>query len=373
MTRPSRRAPRPSSPRRWCPSTEHSRPAKRGSSSRRSTSTLAGDQPRRFAASIPSGSTVRSGGCVVASLNSAEIYLVRIPEAPMLFSWWARRSRRPAAFDAAGRLTQPAIEAALRSDGSLGAPARGAGRARAGRCDPDRRVVQPSLLRDAQRMANGYTRSDGTRVAAGTGGAAAADAFLEGARHGGRGPARPAGRPALPGASLPALLASGLAGRRPTGSSCEGRPDPRSRSSAWTPVPGVSRPPSAACWTTRPSRGSPSGGSRPVLADADDGRTARPARPASRRPRPRGPHAERHRPRSSCPTPGPTPFCSATDLLADPVRAAQAVLGELAVDLEGGTGPLAAHPARHRRRASARSLPPQLWGPLSRGSATRPS
>ena len=302
--------------------------------------------------------TVRSGGRVVASLNSAAIYLVRRPEAPLLFSWWATFQGDPA-FDTGDRLTQPAIEAALGSDGSLGAPAQALAALEQNGAIPIDVIVQPSLLRDAQQMARGYTRSDGTRVAAGTGGAAAADAFLKALTTAAAAP--PVQLVGLPysGASLPALLGSGL---QDDADRQQQRGDQILASILGVdPVPGVSRPPSGLlddatlAWLV--GRGQPT-----VLADAST--VDRPPGASGLAP---PPTATIFTPSGQAtlvlPDPGTDALLQRTDLLADPVRAAQAVLGELAVVWKEAPAP---SPPTQRGVAVALPsiLPAQLWGPL---------
>jgi hypothetical protein len=120
----------------------------------------------------PAQIDLRTGVTVVATLNTAAVHLVRTPEEPMRFAWWAElTSPPPLAPD--GRLADPAFEASIAPGGSLASevaalhhlatdPSRG---------QPIDVVVQPSMLDALVVMAGGYDRSDGTTVPAGTKGA----------------------------------------------------------------------------------------------------------------------------------------------------------------------------------------------------------
>ena len=89
------------------------------------------------------------------------------PEQPLQLAWWTEVSG-PIAFGPDGRLSDPSLEAAVAPDGALAMQADALLRMDE---DPDLRstidlVVEPLLLDQLARMADGYERSDGTTVPA---------------------------------------------------------------------------------------------------------------------------------------------------------------------------------------------------------------
>ena len=101
----------------------------------------------------------------MAALNTPLIHLVRPPEQPLQLAWWTEVSG-PIAFGPDGRLSDPSLEA--RSHPTGRSPCRPTALLRMDE-DPDLRstidlVVEPLLLDQLARMADGYERSDGTTV-----------------------------------------------------------------------------------------------------------------------------------------------------------------------------------------------------------------
>lgn len=304
-----------------------------------------------FAAGIPAG-----------SLGSAAIHLARTPEAPLLFTSWFELTSEPA-FTPEGALVDPSLEAALTPNGALGAPLAGL-RAALAVAPPEAAidvVIQPSLLNDLARMVDGYARSDGTEVAEGTGGAAAASTFLAELREAAAAP--PVQVIGLPyaGASWPALLGSGL--------ESEARIQ-LVRSSqvirgllGRDPSTDVAQPTHGLLddatieWLARQGRTT-------ILADVDE--VERPVQTLDFAP----PPAATFEGIDGAPTttlvlpdPGTDELLHRADLLADPIRAAQVVLGELAVIWK--ERPVPEPPTRLGiALALPDSLPPLLWKPL---------
>ena len=140
---------------------------------------------------------LRSGGSQVAVVDTAVIFLVRVPEVPLLASTTIELTA-PIAFDPDGLLVDPGFEASVAPTGSLGAEVSALARlARGEQVSPVDLVVQPSLLDELSRMADGYERADGSRVPQGEGGAAHADTLLTELRHGGGIPVDPHHRDAV--------------------------------------------------------------------------------------------------------------------------------------------------------------------------------
>jgi len=152
---------------------------------------------------------LRSAGASIAWIDTPAIVLVRIPERPLLLSW-STELTAGIALGPDGRLTDPGFEAEIAPGGTLArqvAALSGVARA-AGR--PFDLVIEPALLDQLSRMGDGYERADGSVVASGDDGAANAAALLAEIRR----VAAPGGPlvTSLPfsGATVPSLIASGL-------------------------------------------------------------------------------------------------------------------------------------------------------------------
>ncbi|HEY6566441.1 MAG TPA: hypothetical protein VI341_02895 [Actinomycetota bacterium] len=112
----------------------------------------------------PAQIDVRSDGVVAASLNTALIHLVRAPEEPMLLSWWTEITG-PIAFGPDGRLNDRSFEVSVAPDGSLGAQV--ASLLRLVESEDHGAIdlaVEPALLDQLVRMSQGYERADGSVV-----------------------------------------------------------------------------------------------------------------------------------------------------------------------------------------------------------------
>ncbi len=303
---------------------------------------------------------IRSAGTVIASLTTPILYFVRPPIAPMRFTWWTELAPT-IAFGADGRLDDNGFADSLSSAGQLGAPV--AALHQLVDDHPAARtslVVTPSLVEQAQRMTHGYTRADGTLVAPGEDGAATADAFLDTLQDvmvadGVQTVATP-----FSGPTLSSMLASDL-----------GQDLDDQRTLGVQTLQDLSGVP-LQIQVARPTAGALSdealdwlagSGVTTVLGDTDTiERTGEATVPEP------APTATLTSPNGTAlnlvlPDPGAQSLLERSDLLADPVRAAQAVLGELAVEWK--EAPVPEEPnVRGRALALPSSLPPGLWQPL---------
>ena len=108
----------------------------------------------------PAQVDLRSSEAPLTTLNTPLIHLVRAPEQPLQLAWWTEVSG-PIAFGPDGRLSDPSLEAAVAPEGALAMQAAALLRMDE---DPDLRstidlVVEPLLLDQLDRMADGYERS----------------------------------------------------------------------------------------------------------------------------------------------------------------------------------------------------------------------
>ncbi|HJU57742.1 MAG TPA: DUF6049 family protein [Actinomycetota bacterium] len=121
---------------------------------------------------------LRSGTSSVAELRTPVIFLVREPEEPLDLSW-TFVLHHPITFAPDGTFTDPSLELALGPGGRLHGEIRSLRTLAADPTGPHVDVaVSPVLLTQLGRMRDGYTMSDGEmlrEVAAGMGGAALAD------------------------------------------------------------------------------------------------------------------------------------------------------------------------------------------------------
>ena len=113
----------------------------------------------------PAQVDLRSNAVPLASINTAVIHLAREPERPMRLGWWAELTG-PTAFGPDGRLVDPSIESMVAPGGPLGSEAAALERIAT---DPSLRVpldvaVEPALLDQIARMTQGYEREDGSTV-----------------------------------------------------------------------------------------------------------------------------------------------------------------------------------------------------------------
>jgi hypothetical protein len=262
----------------------------------------------------------------VAVVDTAMIFLVRDPEVPLLISTTIELTA-PIAFDPDGMLVDRDFEASVAPTGSLGAEVSALARlAREQQISPVDLVVQPSLLDQLSRMADGYERADGSRVPAGEGGAAHADSLLTELRQTVASPSIHVTAMPFSAPTIPSLLASGLAA------------DLAAQQAAglamvqqvlgMDPSPTVIRPPEGALDDAAVSALAALGAST-ILGDADT--VERPPQPNEFAPPPTAALAVGGQTVDLVlPDAGTQALLSQAGFLTDPVRAAQATLGELA-------------------------------------------
>ncbi|MGH2596185.1 MAG: DUF6049 family protein [Actinomycetota bacterium] len=268
---------------------------------------------------------LRSGGAQLAVIDTALIFLVRAPEAPLMVST-TMELMAPIAFGPDGRLTDPTFETAIAPEGTLGAEVAALDRMAGDARSAVDLAVEPALLDQLNRMADGYVRVDGTTVANGTGPAADADTLLTQLRHAVASPnvhvtAMPFSAP-----TIPSLLASGLA-QDLSVQLAAGR-DVVRQILGIEPSSAVVRPPGAAVDDAAVGAITALGAST-ILGNADT--VARPPQPNGFAPLPTASLDIGGRTVALVlPDPGTQALLAQTAFLADPVRAAQATLGELA-------------------------------------------
>ena len=268
---------------------------------------------------------LRSAGTPAAVLDTPVIFLVRRPEAPLLLTTVVELSA-PIALGPDGRLDDPSFEAAIAPEGTLAAEVSALDRMADDAYSPVELVIQPSLLDQLQRMADGYERADGTSVAGGTGSTADATALLTGLR-------QIAGSPsidmiALPFAAptVPSLITSGLSTDL-AAQIARGRDTVR-RLLGVEPTSTVARPTEGAL-DDAAVNALVALGATTILGNADT--VERPPQPNEFAPPPTAALAVGAETESMVlPDPGTQALLGQTGFLDDPVRAAQAALGELA-------------------------------------------
>jgi hypothetical protein len=322
----------------------------------------------------PARIDLRSAGVQVATLDTPLVHLVRTPEVPLRLAWWAEFDA-PIAFDPQGRLTDPRLEEAVSPGGALAEQVDAIGDAivRAPDADPFDLVITPAVLDELERMADGFERANGEVVAAEDPPATDATALLDSLREIAADPdvrvlATPFAAPLLP-----SLVSGGLA------------PDLERQRAAGDatvqarlgvpPVTSTARPPGGALddaslsWLTEV-------GATTVLANADT---------AERLPQPNSfalpPVVSTVTAAGAAvdlvlPDPGVQALLGDPELLGDPVRAAQAVLGELATIWREQPVPAPQPDGSETIRGVAvampAALPPALWAPLIRRLSEAP-
>jgi hypothetical protein len=311
----------------------------------------------------PARVDVRSNGSVVAALTTPVLYFVQPPIAPMLLASWIEL-QPTIAFGPDGRLLDTAFPDALSPQGQLGAPIAALNGA-LGRLGPAGEfpmsvVAEPALVEQAQRVASGFTLADGTAVPKGTDGPLKAAAFLDSLSNAAHGPGVRTVATPFAGPTIPSMLASGL-----------GRDLEAQRSLGVETLQSLTGT-TLQTDVARPTAGSLSddaigwladSGATTVLGDVDT--VARHAEGPSLNP---DPTATVNAPDGSnvtlvLPDPGVEGLLARPDLVADPVRAAQAVLGELAVIWKESPVPEGGH-VRGVALALPSSLSPGMWTPM---------
>ncbi|MEP6758039.1 MAG: hypothetical protein ABJB55_02475 [Actinomycetota bacterium] len=300
------------------------------------------------------------GDTVVATLTTSVIYLVRPPEKPMLSATWLQFPA-PIAFGADGALVDPSFSAALGPGGYLRSPLDALADVTIGAHPhgPFDLVIDPLVVSQARDLADGFRTADGTEVTNNEVPARQADAFVRelsavvSNTNEMETIANPYASPLLP-----AMLASGLseelAGERVAGDTVVG-------SLGVQPVGGVAHPAAgqlsedALAWLAGVD-------THIVLGDA--GTIDRTATQGYAAPAPTVPVATPAGDMTMVlPDPDTQALFDRPDLLGDPVRASQLVLGELAVIWKEAPVP-AAPTVRGIAIAPPPTLPPAMWGPL---------
>lgn len=269
---------------------------------------------------------LRSGGLQVAVLDTAAIVLVRTPEVPLLVSTTIELTG-PIAFDPEGLLVDGGFEDSVAPSGSLGAEVAAIARLAGGQqLSPVDLVVQPSLLDQLSRMADGYRRVDGSEVESGAGGAANAAALITALRRAASSPLVHVTAMPFAGPTITSLLASGLSTDL-AAQQAAGREIVQELLGI-DPETGVARPPEGALDDAAVSALVALGAST-ILGDA--GTVERPPQPNEFAPPPTATLAVGGQTVDVVlPDTGTQALLSQTGFLDDPVRAAQATLGELA-------------------------------------------
>jgi hypothetical protein len=287
-------------------------------------STIAGISPGDSLV-YPMRVDLRSGATRIAAIDTALIFLVRAPEAPLLISTTIELTA-PIAFGPDGRLADPTFETAIAPEGTLGAEVAALERmARVPHAVVDL-VVEPALLDQLSRMADGYTRVDGTHVANGTGPAADAATVLTQLRQAVASSTVHVTAMPFAGPTIPSLLASGLA-QDLSAQLATGRDTVRQILGV-EPGSTVVRPPAAALDDAAVQAIAAQGAST-ILGNADT--MARPPQPNAFAPLPTASLDVGGRTVALVlPDPATQALLAQAAFLADPVRAAQATLGELA-------------------------------------------
>ena len=322
----------------------------------------------------PARVDLRSAGVQVGALDTPLVHLVREPEVPIEFAWWAEFDA-PIAMDPQGRLADAAFEAAIAPEGGL-AQQVDALSAAVGPADgvvAVDLVVVPAVIDQLARMADGYERADGETVEPDH--APAMDAATLLARLGELVDDPDVQLVATPFAAplLPSLASGGLA------------PDLARQQTMGDAVieQHLGAEPSVA--TARPPQGDldePSlqwladRGTTTALVQADT--VERPAQPNDFAPLPAATltTADGSSLELVLPDPGVQGLLGDPLLLDDPVRAAQAVLGELATIWREqpvpGLQPDGTQTVRGVAVQMPAALPPAIWAPLVRRLSEAP-
>lgn len=315
----------------------------------------------------PASVTLLSKESSVASLVTPVIHLVRTPEKPM-YSSVAVPLSAPIAFGADDALVDTGFPASLAKGGALRAPLdaiAGSASARHPRGAVDL-ITDPMAITQARDVSAGYHTADGTQVPSDTPEAAQAANFLSrltdvvGATHNVETVAAAYGNPIIP--SMLTTYAGFPTGQTPT---LEGQLDAQRASGIdvistldATASPRVFAPSGGQFsdetldWLARSSLDVVLGGPNTVDRSPWQGQTA----PAPTVPTAAGPTLV-------LPDPNTQLLFDRTDLLADPVRAAQVVLGQLAFIWKQEPVPVDPY-RRGVAVAPPSTLPPAMWAPL---------
>jgi len=325
---------------------------------------LVGDISRIDSLVYPLRVDLRSAGTPVALIDVPAIFLVRDPEAPLLLSATVELSA-PIALGPDGRLSDPGFEDAVAPDGTLGAEVAALHRLATEMARPIDLVILPSLLDQLERMSDGYERTDGTRVSEGSGAAADAAALLRSLREIVEVPAVQVVALPFSGPTVPSLLSSGLTGDL-AAQEALGIETVRAVLGA-EPVSTVARPVLGALDEAAVAALA-AFGTTTILGDAET--VERPPQPNEFAPPPTASLAVGGRTIALLlPDPGTQALLATTGFLDDPVRAAQATLGELAVIWR--EQPVPSSP-RGVALSLPSGLPARFWGAFLGRLATAP-
>ena len=269
---------------------------------------------------------LRSAGVQVAVLDTAVIFVVRTPEVPLLVSTTIELTAPPA-LDPDGRLVDTAFEASIAPGGSLSAQVAALDRLASGtQVSPIDLVIQPSLLDQLSRMADGYERADGSTVEEDADGAARAAAILAELRHVVSSALIHVSAMPFSAPTIPSLIASGLSTDLAT-QQAAGRELVQTVLDV-EPGSAVARPPEGALDDAAVTALAALGATT-ILGDADT--VERPPQPNEFAPPPTATLAVGGQTVDLVlPDPGTQALLAQPGFLDDAVRAAQASIGELA-------------------------------------------
>ena len=306
-----------------------------------------------------------SGDTIVASLATPILYFVRTPIAPMNFTWWIELEPK-IPFGPDGRLQDPFFPDSLATagpGGQLGAPVGALDQAlQAHPHEPLRTslVITPSLVQQAQDIADGFTRVDGSQVSAAEDGAVTAATFLATLKrvmggHGVETVATPYSGPTL-SSMLNSGLEQDLDDQRALGIDLlQSFSGAAVQTQVERPVAGKLSD-EALDWLVGK-------GVTTILGNVDT--VERPNEASVPEPAPTATLAapDGQPLNAIMPDPYAQSLLARQDLVDDPVRAAQAILGELAVEWK--EAPVPDEPnVRGRALALSSDLPPGFWAPL---------
>jgi hypothetical protein len=309
-----------------------------------------------------------SAGAPVATANTAEINFVRTPEKPLVLSWWAEVAA-PVAMAPSGLLADAGFETAIAHGGGLRSEAASLRRlATHVRSAAIHIAVEPAVVEQLSRMADGYQRTFGAPVPRNEGGAADASALLTDLQIAGSGRQTDVSAMPFSAPRLPSLVTNGLA-----------RELDRQRTLADETVtkrldtaadPQVVRPPGGAL-DDAAVQALAARGVTTLLGDANT--VVRPPQPNDFAPPPTAVLPTRGTGGMSVVLPDPSVAALLGNgaLLSDPVRAAQAILGEIATIWREEPVPIPPN-VRGIAVGLPASLPAGIWSPLVQRLGTAP-
>ena len=304
----------------------------------------------------------------IASITTAAIHIARPPEQPVLFSWWTEVAA-PVAFGPDGTMIDAGFADELASGGGLVSQVEAvADLLRSPTAQTIDLVVSPAALDQLRMASDGYAEPSGDEVPADAPGPLAAAETLERLAAIAEDPrvrihAMPFAAP-----RLPALLSGGL------GTHLEAQwrlgNDLFERVLGELPDPTVARPPGVS-FDARAVEHLEAHGATTVLGAADS--VVRPPQPNDFAPPPAATLATSFGGQIDLvlPDPGTQSLLEDTTLLEDPVRAAQVVLGQLAVVWREQPVP-GGDLARGLALDLQPGLPPDFWRPMLRRLARAP-